>query len=317
MLYGKYDFTCCFEEDAVLPAYKGSTLRGVFGGALKQVTCALKQQTCEDCLLNQKCLYPLIFKTDIIDFQDRRKVKGPPPPPPMVIEPPETPQTAFSKGDRLTFSLLLFGEVNARLPYFVYAFEQTGRMGIGKKINGKRAGFSLESVAAGGRVIYSPSTGRLDTTDTVTDLPCAAPAEEAENDECRELTLRLETPLRVKHKNRLAAALSFDVFMRACLRRVSDMCNCYGEGEPPWDYPALVQASADVTAKENGLEWMDWERYSGHQNERMKFGGLTGTIVFEGDLARFLPVIRFAEKLHVGKQTVFGLGKFTAAIPAG
>ena len=42
MLYGKYRFSCRLENDAVLPFYKGSTFRGVFGIALKKVVCAGK-----------------------------------------------------------------------------------------------------------------------------------------------------------------------------------------------------------------------------------------------------------------------------------
>ena len=57
MLYGKYRFTCRLEDEAVMPPYKGSTFRGVFGHALKRVVCALKRQECDNCLLREKCLY--------------------------------------------------------------------------------------------------------------------------------------------------------------------------------------------------------------------------------------------------------------------
>ena len=49
MLYGKYRFQCEFEGPAMLPAYKGSTLRGLFGSGLRKVVCALKRQECERC----------------------------------------------------------------------------------------------------------------------------------------------------------------------------------------------------------------------------------------------------------------------------
>jgi len=54
MLYGKYLFSSVFEDDAVLPYYKGSTFRGVFGHALKKVVCALRRQDCYGCLLREK-----------------------------------------------------------------------------------------------------------------------------------------------------------------------------------------------------------------------------------------------------------------------
>ena len=87
MLYGKYRFNCRFENVAVLPPYKGSTFRGVFGSALKKVVCSLKRQECTKCLLRQRCLYSLVFETGIaINLPDNSKMSSPPHP--YVIEPP-------------------------------------------------------------------------------------------------------------------------------------------------------------------------------------------------------------------------------------
>ena len=63
MLYGRYHFFCPLETEAILPPYKGSTFRGVFGHALKKVVCALKRQECPQCLLKEKCVYALVFET--------------------------------------------------------------------------------------------------------------------------------------------------------------------------------------------------------------------------------------------------------------
>jgi len=40
-------------------------------------------------------------------------------------------------------------------------------------------------------------------------------------------------------------------------------------------------------------------------------GGLTGSITYEGDLEEYLPLIEFCAKVHLGKQTTFGMGRFT------
>ncbi len=49
-------------DDLHLPAYKGSTLRGGFGAALKHVACALKRQDCGGCLLRDRCVYLYLFR---------------------------------------------------------------------------------------------------------------------------------------------------------------------------------------------------------------------------------------------------------------
>ncbi len=41
----------------------------------------------------------------------------------------------------------------------------------------------------------------------------------------------------------------------------------------------------------------------------MLMGGLVGEVGYAGDLAEFLPLLRYMEKVHLGKATTFGLGK--------
>ncbi|MCE8429907.1 MAG: CRISPR system precrRNA processing endoribonuclease RAMP protein Cas6 [Candidatus Methanoperedens sp.] len=43
---------------------------------------------------------------------------------------------------------------------------------------------------------------------------------------------------------------------------------------------------------------------------KLKMGGFLGEITFEGDLNEFMPFLKLGEYLHIGKGTVFGLGKY-------
>jgi CRISPR/Cas system endoribonuclease Cas6 (RAMP superfamily) len=63
--------------------------------------------------------------------------------------------------------------------------------------------------------------------------------------------------------------------------------------------------------KDAALRWFDWERYSNRQNTRMFMGGMIGSITYEGDLGKYLPLLDFASKVHIGKQTTFGMGKMS------
>ena len=47
---GKYSFICQMKSVASLPDYKGSTIRGGLGQALKQLVCTLSQMACAECL---------------------------------------------------------------------------------------------------------------------------------------------------------------------------------------------------------------------------------------------------------------------------
>ena len=306
MLFGKYEFQCSFKSDAILPYFKGSTFRGVFGRALKQVVCALKRQECEQCLLKRQCVYALVFETsESLTMPEGLRMASPPHP--YVIESPLTIQTQFREGDAFDFSLLLFGEVNKSLPYFIYAFDQMGSIGIGKRINGRRGQFVLEAVKHKGKCIYSNADQKLKHPESLDDLYVP------ENTGCPDDTYRvkiiLETPLRIKFENHLNADLPFHVLIRAALRRVSSLSACYGSGEPEIDYRGLVKSAQSVRIVDADLKWFDWRRYSLRQDQEMLMGGMVGSVTYEGSLEVYIPLLEFCEQVHLGKQTAFGLGK--------
>ncbi len=311
MLYGKYRFFCVFENDAYLPYYKGSTFRGVFGRALKKVVCALKRQDCTQCLLRQRCIYALVFETSV-SLEVPKNSRTSSPPHPFVIEPPLTVETKFPKDSSFNFNLLLFGEINNSLPYFIYAFDQMGKTGIGKKINGSRGKFSLKGVKIGSSCIYSAADKKLNTVNK----PEVLSIDESAGLLDQKIVLKLicETPLRLKFENKLKADLPFHIFTRAILRRASLLLNFYDAGEPPLDYRGLIQLAALVQTTNSSLQWFDWKRYSSRQNKSMLMGGVTGAVTYEGNLRKYLSLIKFCEKVHIGKQTSFGLGKIKAEI---
>ncbi|MEW6140288.1 MAG: CRISPR system precrRNA processing endoribonuclease RAMP protein Cas6 [Thermodesulfobacteriota bacterium] len=301
MLYGEYKIVSVLEDHAVLPPFKGSTIRGFFGHAFKAVVCALKRQECKGCLLRQQCAYYRVFETpaELVGG-------GASPPHPFVLEPPLSEQTDLPKGADFPCSLLLFGEANRLLPYFVYAFDRMGERGIGRRIDGKRPALKLQTVSAAGQVIYSAADGmleqpgpeRLDLSELARETPHAS-----------KITVILETPLRVQHRGQYQAELPFHVLVRAALRRVSSLCAHYGDGEPALDYRGLVAHAADIQVDNADLDWCAFRRYSNRQEQEMMMGGIIGYVTYRGDLSDYLPVLRFCEKVHLGKASTFGLGK--------
>ena len=69
-----------------------------------------------------------------------------------------------------------------------------------------------------------------------------------------------------------------------------------------------------VTMASHRLRWEDWERYSTRQNTHMKLGGVVGPVRYHGPLGPFLPYLRLGEYIHVGKNTVFGLGQMAVQV---
>ena len=310
MLYGKYLFSCVFEDEAALPYYKGSTFRGVFGRALKNVVCALKRKECSECLLKHKCIYYQVFetRTSAEESKDSRIAS---PPHPFIIEPPLYTETNFQKGDFFDFQLLLFGQTNDYFPYFIYAFEQMGNIGIGKRINGKRAHFILKDIKANRKKIYSHEDQILRKGSFCQKLSLKHDGNLPKGS--FQLRIVIETPLRLKFGNRLMADLPFHVLVRAMLRRLSSLFNYYGDGEPDLDYRGMVRrAQEDIRIVDSDLTWFDWRRYSNRQDQAMLMGGMVGSVIYEGMIGEYLPLIEFCSKVHLGKQTSFGLGKIKA-----
>jgi hypothetical protein len=308
MLYGKYDLSVTFQTEALLPPYKGSTFRGIFGHALKRVTCALKHQECGDCILRVKCVYPFVFETAFAGNGDNADKRIAAPPHPYVIDVADCENTHFKTGENLVFTLKLFGRANEFLPYFVYAFDHIGTLGIGRSQGGQKGTFVLDSVMSGGRRIYSSQEKKLLDAQSASDLSLqpASP----EDLEQRLVGITFKTPLRLKYRNSFECDLPFHVLIRALLRRISSLKKYHGTGEPDLDYRGLVERAYDVAVKKSGLRWYDWRRYSNRQETDMLMGGLVGKILYEGEVGEYLPLIRFCEEVNVGKQTSFGLGRF-------
>lgn len=315
---GSFQFNLKARDPLVLPAYKGSTLRGGFGHAFKRVVCALRNQDCPACLLKEKCLYSYVFETPSpSDTHIMRKYEAAPHP--FVLEPPPEIQRVYPPGAEFNFGLTLIGRAIDYLPYFIYTFDELGRMGIGKG----KAGFDLVAVSCNGERIYESQTKilkpftasqlfRFEEAPPVisnTDiLPLAfSPFHLPTNI----LPLSFLTPTRIQYNEHLTIDLEFHILIRNLLRRLSLLYYFHcGGNQADWDFKGLIEMAREVTVKERNLRWYDWERYSGRQKTRMKMGGFMGEIAFEGEIGPFMPLIMAGEVLHVGKGTSFGLGKY-------
>jgi hypothetical protein len=283
----------------------------VFGRALRNIVCALRRNRCADCLLAGQCVYARFFEVD-------RDVPGAPTPPhPFVIEPPSLTGTHYPAGTPLSYHLLLFGEVNAAFPYFLYAFERMGEIGIGRRIDGKRGTYALERVEQNGAVVYTPKTRRLQNTGPPEILPPPPVTTGDESNGPRTLTVTFETPFRVKHENRLFdnTALPFPVLIRAALRRVVILYTHYSDTPPDYPFQTIIQNAESIEIVQHTIKWQANRGYSARQKRELSMGGLTGAITYAGNIAPYLPLLRFCERVHIGKQTTYGLGKIRITPP--
>jgi len=325
--YKTFTFTLEAKDIILLPSFKGSTLRGGFGNAFRRVVCALRKEDCSDCILKEKCVYSYVFETPP-PSDTKIMTKYTNAPHPFVIEPPLESTRVYTTGEEIRFNLILIGKAIDYLPYFVYTFDELGKMGIGKD----RGKYLLNKVSVrpscspplrggdegAGELIYDFKTKTLKSfKPSVLNLEFARlnPGEAAPlaslNPESEILNLSFITPTRLMYDSHFVFDLEFHILIRQLLRRVSLLGYFHCGVDPAEiDFQGIIRKAEDVQVKKRAFRWYDWERYSARQDTRMKMGGFVGDVTFEGDIAPFMPLIKAGEVLHVGKGTGFGLGKY-------
>jgi len=296
-----------------LPAYKGSTLRGAFGTVFKDTVCVVEHRDCDRCILKLKCAYPDIFDTPIPEGSARMR-KYERAPHPFVIDPPLETRQFYKPNDSLSFGLTLIGKAVDYLPYFIYAFERMGvRNGIGK---GRRFGggrFEVENVGwvdAGGteQQVYDGKKKVLSNSFkplTINDL--LGPASTTNG---HSVTVNYLTPTRITFDHQLHTYPEFHVVIRNLLRRLSNLAYFHCGQELNLDFKGLIESAKQVETRDGQVHWRDWERYSARQDTKMKMGGFVGKVQYAGELREFVALLKLGERVHVGKATGFGLGRY-------
>jgi hypothetical protein len=296
-----------------LPPYKGSVLRGGFGHVFRKVACIARGSECPSCVLKGACPYAYIFETpppsDSLILR-----KYPHAPHPFVMEPPLDAATIYEPGASFTFGLVLIGKGIDYLPYFIYAFEELGRLGLGRD----RARCSLtevcgESASPGEKTwqaIYRGDQKVLTNGFLVCTGRDAFDDHVHGHDQPHEVTLHLLTPMRLRFDEALANHLDFHVLTRNLLRRLSALSYFHCGRQLDLDFKGLIARAQEVKVEKAELRWVDWTRYSNRQKTKIKMGGLIGQVTYSGPLGEFLPFLRLGELVHLGKGTVFGLGKY-------
>ena len=101
-------FTVQVTDPILLPPYKGSAIRGGFGYALKRISCVIKEQSCSNCLLKEKCVYSYIFETSPPKnsvFKGKYSLA----PHPFIIIPPFDTKSYYEPDESISFELVLIG----------------------------------------------------------------------------------------------------------------------------------------------------------------------------------------------------------------
>jgi CRISPR-associated endoribonuclease Cas6 len=306
--FAVFKFHLIAKDRLYLPAYKGSALRGGFGAAFKKVCCVNSaKKYCNDCQLNANCAYAYVFETPQTSAY-RADYTATNLPHPFVILPPLSRKETLEPGESLTFGLTLIGRGIDFLPYYVYAFDELGRMGLGRE----RGRYQLEQVTNDeDQQIYHINSGMLSSDFKTRDFGELLAATKSDNH--HEIKLHFITPTRITEKNQLTKQLPFELLLRNLLRRGSLLAEVHAQPGRPWpiDFSLVLEyGRTNVELRSSNLTWYDWERFSNRQQRRINLKGFIGTVRYHGELTPFLPLIELGHFIHIGKNTSFGMGYY-------
>ncbi|MBK1632948.1 hypothetical protein CKO31_19775 [Thiohalocapsa halophila] len=303
----RFRFTVAARGLIELPPYTGSTWRGLLATALRRSVCVPGLETCDTCLLTDFCAFYRFFEQGA--RADVQTLRYPNASPPFVLDLLGAGGRTLAPGEQLAVGLTIIGDSIYFLPYWVYAFQRAGDLGIGRG----RGRFALTEVAqesALGADTWVPlwQTG----ASSAAPLEPAAVAFPAPPDG---IWIELLTPLRIKRRGEWVTAADFTAaeFLFHLCQRLDRLESQFGTGEPGgfWDaHRAQLQALPPAPSE---LRWHDWTRYSSRQQQHMKLGGLLGRFRVPADaLPDLWPLIWLGQYAHVGKNTSFGLGAYRA-----
>ncbi len=295
----RYRFGFALESEMRLPEYAGSTLRGVFGHALRRLACMTRQKNAAAARCCKAApLQPAFSPPRPTPHSAKAKAQNPPQP--YIIEAPEDGKYHYKSGETYHFNLVLIGGARARTALIAFAFAQAFERGIGAiKGRGSLQHIDIET-AQGWQPVFSD--GRIQEHANSLILPERYPTA---------ATLHIRTPMRLQSKNSVLGIhrISADILLRQLMRRTSAIATEHWAQPLNADFPHLSRAAATVSAT-GELQWRDWSRYSNRQQQAITLGGITGTWRFDHLPLEFAQLLHIGQWLHIGKETVFGLGRY-------
>lgn len=260
-----------FEFEALtsirFPPFAGSMLRGVFGRALRSVSCMTKLKSCEGCPLRTNCPYSRIFEPKLPDGVDAAKFSSVPAG--YVFEPMLWGAVSFQPKESILFDLVLFGDEVNLVPLVIFALQKGFLRGIG---HGEAALKSVYQVSDHDLVkIYEREDEEVKDFNRFVYLKKSS---------CPSCEIQVETPLRIQREGKILNSdeLSPKIFFTALIRRVDLMCKTHmRQIEIP--FSQLLEEAENVEISKT-LSIRQWTRFFKSSEKPHAAAGSSGKYPF-------------------------------------
>ena len=306
-----YSFRFWFKaRDSIhFPAGKpGNILRGAFGSIFRKIVCApdcpgMLGRGVRECQARTHCPYARIFEPAATGSGPSGLADWPRP---FVFRAAHLDGSTVDSGSQFWFDVNLFQVGSRTLEYFVLAFAQLAREGLGAR----RGRADLLSVVQVGRLgalgseVYNAETSQIAELDPPIAIPLEAPGEGIQR-----LRVEFVTPTELKSGDVLAARPEFDILFGRARDRISTLRALYGAGPLSIDFREMYRRAIAVKTIRCDLQRVAAERRSSRTGQVHSIGGFVGDAEYEGELDEFLPYLEAASWTGVGRQCVWGKGE--------
>ena len=192
-----------------------------------------------------------------------------------------------------SFALHLFDTRQPLIPYFETAFARWAASGIGPARTSARL-LGVEPLGNLYSIALDPAPSPVDA-----------------------VTLRFVTPTELKAAGGLAASPEFGILFARLRDRIATLRALYGAGPLELNFRGMGERAAAIRLVRSDLRWEKAARTSSRTGQTHPLGGFTGEADYCGDLREFMPWLRAARWVGVGRQTVWGKGEIHVVEQAG
>lgn len=313
MTFEFYRFRFQFRSAGTLyfPPYKsGNIVRGAFGSIFRKLVCIPSCRDAKICDVRSTCPYARVFEP-----QAARR-EGPSGladwPRPFVFRASHLDGSTVRQGEAFHFDVHIFDVRDPALAYFVLAFAQLAREGLGPGRARADIAYVDQLDLSGATVARIFDGERSQMGELIAPIAMDMSAAPGRVDQVR---VRFVTPTELKSEHQVAERPEFGILFGRLRDRISTLRTLYDAGPLEIDFRAMGERAAAVRMVRCELKRTEVDRLSSRSGQRHPLGGFVGEVEYEGELGEFLPYLRLGAWVGVGRHTVWGKGE--VQLPAG
>ncbi|MGA2964424.1 MAG: CRISPR system precrRNA processing endoribonuclease RAMP protein Cas6, partial [Candidatus Korobacteraceae bacterium] len=287
------------------PPYKsGNIVRGAFGRIFRKLVCIPSCLDAMTCDVRASCPYARVFEPQAARGEGPSGLADWPRP--FVFRAAHLDGRTIQQGEAFHFDVHIFDVRDPALPYFVLAFAQLAREGLGPG-RGRAELTSVDQLDLNEARVAQVFDGeqflmRELSAPNVVDLSETP-------DPVGRVRVRFVTPTELKAGHQVADRPEFGILFGRLRDRISTLRALYGAGALEIDFRAMGERAAAVRMTRCELQRTEVERLSSRTGQRHPLGGFVGEAEYEGQLGEFVPYLQLGAWVGVGRQTVWGKGE--------